>query len=93
MKRLVTLLFILSCASLLVANEHVSVTSDIQYEYHNHETFEVWYDVDKTFNSIREASRFFNFDNKKLSRYAKTGQPIIKKSGDFKGIKLHFVLI
>lgn len=34
------------CASLLVANEHVSVTSDKQYEYHNHETFEVWYDVD-----------------------------------------------
>lgn len=50
-------------------------------------------ELDKTFNSIREASRFFNFDNKKLSRYAKTGQPIIKKSGDFKGIKLHFVLI
>lgn len=46
MKRLITLLFIISCASLLVANEHVSVTSDIQYEYHNHETFEVWYDID-----------------------------------------------
>lgn len=46
MKRLVTLLFMIFCASLLVANEHVAVTSDIQYEYHNHETFEVWYDVD-----------------------------------------------
>lgn len=43
LKRLITF-FMIFCTSLLVANEYVTVTSDKKYEYHNHESYEVWYD-------------------------------------------------
>ena len=50
-------------------------------------------ELNKAFMSIRDAARYINFDNKRLSRYIKLGLPVIKRTGVFKDKKLYFVFI
>lgn len=46
MKKLLGLTPLLFLFSIVNANEHVKVYYNKNYEYHDHETYEVWYDVE-----------------------------------------------
>lgn len=46
MKKLLGLISFLFLFPIVNANEHVKISYNKNYEYHDHETYEVWYDVE-----------------------------------------------
>lgn len=77
MKKLISFISFFFIAIFLFANEHISIVSDVEYEFHKHETYEVWYDVEN--HSPAYVIWDLTFEEANLSDAAKDN----RKSGGF----------